>query len=179
MTVLARTILFLSAYTPAFVLLALRAWGSNAVLATGFAVLAAVSTVGLAVLVTVLRRASVREVTVEAAEGRSEGVAAFLVGYVLPFVVTDYRDTFTVAALVLFFAMVGVVYVRMHLVHLNPVLAMAGYAVWRAQVAGLHGGEPDVVVIIVDDPDLRVGATLWLHATDSAVQLASRGPARG
>ncbi len=174
MTVFARSILFLSAYLPAFVLLGVRAAASNGWLAFAFAVLCVLAIVGLAVLYAALRRVKQRHVTVRSAEGRSQEVAEFLFAYVLPFVISDYRDSFTVAALALFFLLLWIVYVRGHLVHLNPVLLALGWAVWYAEVVGDQQQEPEQVVLITDVTDLREGASLWIYPTDSAIQFATK-----
>ena len=167
MTALARSIVFFSAWIPAFALLSLRAVGTSVPIAVAFAAIAVVGCVALLILLAptklVLRRA----------DNQSEQVTSFLLAYLLPFVIPDYSDSFTVAALGVFFVLLWILYVRGHLV-LNPVLLLLGWAVWRAEIGPEDSSDTESVVLIVNSADLRVGEELWVYQVNSPVRIAKR-----
>jgi len=100
------------------------------------------------------------------------------VDYLLPFVIPDYGDSFTVIALGVFFVLLWILYVRGYLV-LNPVLLLAGWGIWRAEIGpkGTTKGEP--VVLIANTTDLRDGETVWVYQVNSTVRLATRKKEHG
>jgi hypothetical protein len=173
MTALARSILFFSAWVPAFALLALRAVGTSLSVAIAFAVIALVSLVALVILLAVFRRVEPTELVVARADSQSEQVASFLLAYLLPFVIPDYSDSFTVAALVVFFVLLWILYVRGHLV-LNPVLLLLGWGVWRADIGVADAEEIESVVLIVNSTDLQPGDKLDVYQVDSPIRVAKR-----
>jgi hypothetical protein len=178
MTVIARTILFFSAWVPAFVLLALRVRATNEALALAFGILSIAALGGLWVLFAAFRRVKPKPMTVSHPENQAEQVVSFLVAYLLPFVIPDYSDSFTVIALGSFFMLLWILYVRGQLA-LNPVLLLFGWGMWRADIAPKGSTERESVVLIVDDTDLRDGETLWIYQVDSPIRLGRRGTLDG
>ena len=174
MTVIARSIIFFSAWIPAFGLLSLRAVATSVTVAIAFAGIAIVSFIALVILLAAFRRVSPTNLVLRGGESQSEQVTSFLLAYLLPFVIPDYSDSFTVTALGVFFVLLWVLYVRGHLV-LNPVLLLLGWAIWRADIGPEDSSnETESVVLIVDSADLRVGDRLWVYQVDSPIRIAKR-----
>jgi hypothetical protein len=184
LTALARTILFLSAYSPAFLLLAWRAIPTNPALSVGLATFSGLIVLLTWRLVRELRHGTPLRAVVVQAESRSQDVAGFLLAYVLPFIVVDYRDISTVAVLAVVFVLLGIVTVRGHLSHLNPLLLLAGLNVWSLRInyretsmpaadAKLDAVAPSVTVIS-DDLDLSKGSVLWISKADGPIWFAAK-----
>lgn len=185
MTTFARTILFLSAYTPAFLLLAWRAIPTNPALSVGLATFSVLIVLFTWRLITELRRGAPLRTVVVRAESRSGEIAGFLLGYVLPFIVADYTDTSNVAMLAAVFIVLGIVTVRGHLSHLNPILLLGGLNVWNLRIryrdasegsdAEPNDGDARSVTVISDDLDITEGSVLWISKADGPVCFAAKG----
>lgn len=186
MTALARTILFLSAYTPAFLLLAWRAIPTNSALSVGLVTVSMLFVLLTRRLVRDLRSGAPLRAVVAEAESRSGDIAGFLLGYVLPFIVADYEDTSNVAMLAAVFILLGVVTVRGHLSHFNPILLLGGMNVWNLRIhyrdetskpsdAQSIDRDARSVTVISDDLDVTQGSVLWISKADGPVWFAAKG----
>lgn len=186
MTALARTTLFLSAYTPAFLLLAWRAIPTNPALSIGLVTFSVLIVLLTWRLIHELRRGAPLRVVVARAESRSGDIAGYLLGYVLPFIVADYDDTSNVAMLAAVFVLLGIVTVRGHLSHLNPILLLGGLNVWNLRIhyrdgsrqsaaAELDDREARSVTVVSDDLDVAEGSVLWISKADGPVWFAAKG----
>lgn len=184
MTVFARAILFLSAFTPAFLLLAWRALPTNPALSAGLLTGAGLVLVLTFRLIIELRRGTPLRAEVTLAESRSGDIAGSLLAYVLPFTVADYSDTSSVVTLAAVFVLLGVVSVRGHLTHLNPILLVFGMNVWhlrvvyRAEGATGEAASPQhaarSAVVISDDLDVAEGSVLWIMKADGPIWFAAK-----
>mgnify|MGYP000515865420 CR=1 FL=1 len=186
MTAFARTILFLSAYAPAFLLLAWRANSTNPVLSVGLATFSVLIVLLTWRLIRELRRGAPLRAVVTKAESRSGDIAGFLLGYVLPFIVADYDDTSNVAMLAAVFVLLGIVTVRGHLSHLNPILLLGGLNVWNLRIhyrdatrqstaADLDDRDARSVTVVSNDLDVVEGSVLWISKADGPVWFAAKG----
>jgi hypothetical protein len=128
-----RTLLFLSSYSPVFLILALKSYGvSCAVFRLSLALLV-LALVGTLLFIAIARRHTPYQVTVVNTEVRDADLAGYLVAYLLPFigaVAPTWRD---VAALALFFIFVGIVYVNSRMIYVNPLLALLGYHLYAVR----------------------------------------------
>jgi hypothetical protein len=70
--------------------------------------------------------------TVWTAEPQREAYTTYLLGYLLPVILVDLNDSSAVIAVIVFVALLGLVYVRSNLVYLNPLLALAGFRLFTA-----------------------------------------------
>lgn len=129
LTWLARTLLFLASYAPLFGLLSVLHWNTAA--GWLFALIAGIGVVGGAWVLHIVQRGQEQLATVLDATSNYEALAGYLLGWLMPFIVLQPNDISSVASLGLFFVLLGLVYVRGNLVHLNPFLALLGYHVWE------------------------------------------------
>lgn len=134
MTVVGRSILFISSYAPLLFLFSLlesfgAGWPSRLCLLVG-----AVSIVALAVLLLLLRTTSSPESdNFEGARSRDADVMAYVVSYVVPFAAaTDDTDWPTRIALAVFAGLVAVLYIRSSVYYVHPLLLLFGIHVYQA-----------------------------------------------
>lgn len=130
-----RVLLFLSSYTPLWIILAFRFWWSWSALAC--IVLAIVGLAGLLGWMLYCRRQSPGEYIVQSVEDAGAEAAGYLASYLLPFfnvVVPGWRD---IVAYVGFFLTAGAIYVRSNILRINPTLYLMGY--WVLQVEDVSG----------------------------------------
>jgi hypothetical protein len=120
-------LLFLSAYSPVFLILALRAYGRVCPIVIMALCLLFVAALGVLAFLFVLGRTEPQQMRLVTVEQRDGDLAGFLVAYLLPFVgvlAGDWRDVLAVA---LFIAFIGIVYVNSRMIYINPLLAVFGY----------------------------------------------------
>jgi len=135
-------LLFLSSYSPVFALLALRAWGRVCPIVILSLLLLAAAAAGIAIFLSSARRTSPHQIRVLSVEQRDSDLAAYLVGYLLPFVAVLAADWRDVAALALFFVFVGIVYANSRMIFVNPLLALFGYHLVLVRATTLPEGDP-------------------------------------
>lgn len=120
-------LLFLSAYSPVFLILALRAYDRACPIVIMAVCLILAATLGVMAFFLVLGRTEPQQMRLVTVEQRDGDLAGFLVAYLLPFVgvlASDWRDVLAVA---LFIGLIGIVYVNSRMIYVNPLLAMFGY----------------------------------------------------
>lgn len=132
---LVRPALFLSAYTPLLVLLAvLRSFGSDwsSYVCGGLAGLGLLGT--WAYWRTALASQSDWLVATRN-RGKDGDVLNFFITYVVPFAAAPLTDTRARVGLVLFVAFVGALYLRAGLYHVHPLLLLVGYHLYEVELA--------------------------------------------
>lgn len=135
--------LFLSSYSPAFLILAVRSLHhSTALFATSLGV-AIVSAAAFLLFVRLAREGGPFRARVEDVEPRDGDLAAYVATYLLPFVVVFGVTIQDVIALALFLFFIGVLWINSRMIYLNPLLALAGYHVYvvRLRPIGAAGAE--------------------------------------
>lgn len=133
----ARTLLFLASYALLFALLSALHW--NTVAGWLFLATTLVGLAGGAGVLSIVGRGGRQLAVVIEARANNGALAGYLVGWLMPFIVLQPDDTSSVVSLGFFFILLGVVYVRGNLLHLNPFLALLGYHVWDVTaVVGTH-----------------------------------------
>lgn len=133
MTVLVRFLLFLSSLSPVSAILGLRLLSDHTDCALVLLVLA-VATAGLGVLMAgIVGREGKVIVTVAQRSARDEVPAAYLAGYLLPFLVANPSDSSTVTGLIAFLIVLAWLYIAGGLVYLNPTLTLLGFHLFEVQ----------------------------------------------
>lgn len=162
----ARTLLFLASYAPLFGLLAVLYWGTPA--GWAFAALTVIGVAGGAWVLHIVQRGQRQLAKVLDARSNYEALAGYLVGWLMPFIVLRPDDTSSVASLGLFFVLLGVVYVRGNLLHLNPFLALLGYHVW--EVTAVVGRDRQRFTLLTRDSRLGRGDKVRFSVTTSSIR---------
>lgn len=127
-------LLFLSSYSPAFLILAIRSFDRSWTLFVASAVLFVISVVGFIVFLVVAKGRNPINVEVESVEPRQTELAAYVVTYILPFLTVTGATWQDVLALGLFLIFIGLLWVRSAALYLNPLLVFAGYSLSVAVV---------------------------------------------
>jgi hypothetical protein len=134
-TVLVAALLFLSSYSPllgVFALLDTFGPGAPSIVCAVLAVLGA----ALApVLFFVDRATTPHTLEVARATPRDSDVLAYIASYLVPFATVDAHSGRQQAAVAIFMVLVAVLYVRMQLFYINPVLALLGYRIYQVDTA--------------------------------------------
>lgn len=166
-------LLFLSAYSPVFALLALRAYDRDCAIVIMSLILLAAASIGVAALFFVISRTEPQQMRVVTVEQRDGDLAGFLVGYLLPFVgvvAGDWRDVVAVALVIAF---IGVVYVNSRMIYVNPLLALFGYHLMLIRATTDPNGRPAESLA----PQFLVTRRRWLRPDETFTARSVTGEA--
>jgi uncharacterized membrane protein len=165
----AQLLLFLSSFAPLFGVFALldsfgRGWPSILCLALSIA--------GVVILPIVLpivaRRVKDIPLHVDTVQVRDGDALAYIATYLVPFAAFALSTTRERVALLIFFVMIALIYIRSALFYVNPLLALAGYRLY--QISSPKGAS---VVLITprrfigsatDVPARRLSDYVWWEA---------------
>ena len=134
-----RFLLFVSSYFPAFLILfilLLRTfpWLAWAALGVGLAGLAS-----LGVVLWYLSRQVPRELAVKACRRQDTEAMTYIVSYVVPFLSGLLEGRDSAIAFTVFFLVLGVLYANSNLIHINPMLNLAGYQIYQVELETVEG----------------------------------------
>jgi hypothetical protein len=156
--------LFLSSYSPALVILAVRSFNHSWLLFWASAGVAAASGLGFLTFLKVARNGGPFEATVDAVEPHDADLAAYVATYLLPFIVVFGASLQDVIALSLFLVFIGVLWVNSSLLYLNPLLSLAGYHVYVARITPKGVGQADSLprsFLVSRQSDLQSGDPVY------------------
>lgn len=125
--VLTKPLMFVSAYAPLFVLLALRFDGAT--LRWVCAALAVLGLVAALLIFRLQRGAAPGAYAVREARPAGTEASAFLAGYLLPFLTVSQPGGWDLAAYALFIVVAGIVHVRTGIIQVNPTLFCLGWTI--------------------------------------------------
>jgi len=128
-----RLILFLSSYAPLFLIITMRGWRDNRLLAVVLAVTAVLSVVVLFVFLRTAQKLSADKVSVSSVISRDGDAMSYIVTYLLPFLAVKLNDPTDVVSLGIVLFVIGLLYVNSNMIHTNPVLNIVGYHIFEIQ----------------------------------------------
>jgi hypothetical protein len=138
LTLFARILLFISAFTPLFVIWALRVWPSPG--AVIFVLLGVIGAIGAGAVIFVTHSDEGQPTQIDSVEERQSDVAAYLVTYLIPFVTAPVQTVQDWLAVTVFVSLLLVLYVTSDLISINPLLALAGLTLYRVKLRDLGAG---------------------------------------
>ena len=153
-----KIIMFLSSYSPVFILLSFRTpqwWAKTLLLG-----LTAVSLVGLWLILTWTKRKPVTTSHVISRRDAGAEASGFLAAYLLPILVFDTTDWYFFWACFVFLSIALIVTVRSSLIQVNPVLFILGWRILAVEVAARQGDKVTVSRYLLTRKDVRVGAEI-------------------
>lgn len=160
--------LFLSSYTPLFILIGLRSINRLDGITVAAGVLTVAGLLGTGLFLITAHRKAVGEYELTEVECRDGDVAAYAATYLLPFLPIFSGSWQDVASLIGFVALLGVVYVRSRLIYVNPFLALIGLRLWRvipktpgSADGDTEGGWPRF--LLTDSEQIHRGQTVRAH----------------
>ncbi len=124
--------LFLSSYSPLFVILAIFYYVDNQTLWTGITLLLA-GAGNVSLLIYLIQVNKLSPTPVDIAEIRKHGatIANYMIGYLIPFMGIVFDGAQEAAAYIISLAVLGTLYVNSNLIYLNPVLSLMGYNLYE------------------------------------------------
>ena len=147
-----RSVLFLSAYTPLILILAILLWTTSPTfwlqvpfLHVGFylslwsvllLVGGAVSLVLLWLFLRSLRRSEAKRIDVEEMKQKDEQIVSYIVTYAIPFLAAPFESKEKAIGLGIFFVVVWLLQVKLNLLYINPVLAFFDYHLYEVTSSG-------------------------------------------
>jgi hypothetical protein len=134
--------LFLSSYSPALLILAVRSYHHSTALFWISLGLAVLSAGAFLLFIFVVRRGGPFRATVEDVEPQDGELAAYVATYLLPFIVVFGATLQDVIALALFLFFIGLLWVKSGMIYLNPLLAAIGYHVYVARITPIGAPRP-------------------------------------
>jgi hypothetical protein len=130
---MAEAVLFLSSFSPLFVVFGLLdSFGAGVPSYACYAV-AACSALFLLVSLRLWGTLNVTRVKVTRARQRDADAIAYVATYIVPFATLGTDSWKSRSALLLFLVLVAVLYVRAHLFYVNPLLSLIGYRLFEAE----------------------------------------------
>lgn len=165
-----RIALFLSSYSPLFVILAYKSRKDDDVW-HALALIAVLSLIALLIVMLAKRDEKGPELKVERSRPKDGDVLAYTATYLVPFLSVDLTQTEGVVILASFLFVLGVVYVNSDMLFVNPALNLFGYhSFW---VTDEHGHE---FSLITRRTELDKGTTIQPAKVGKYVRLEVKKP---
>jgi hypothetical protein len=149
--------LFLSSYSPAFLIIAIRAFQHSCFLFWTSLLLAILSASAFLIFIRVAQSGGPFAGTVEEVEDRDGDLAAYVATYLLPFVMVSDPTTQDVLALAVFLFFIGLLWVNSRMIYLNPLLALFRCRVFLVKVRTQGGGTLPRAFLLSQQTDLNTG----------------------
>ena len=130
----ASSALFLSSYTPLFVIFCIENLGTRNLFALVFAGLAILGLLSILFIAYMSRRdtTSIPDRVVSCRE-RGDELMGYVSAYLIPFLAIDLSNWRQVLALAAFMLLLGYLYVTTSLIYINPLLRLLGYYVYEVE----------------------------------------------
>ncbi len=151
-SILSRLCLFLSAYSPLTLILAVLLIDQNWVIPLSLCVISLASILAMLSILRSLRGSAAFSIQISSIQRRDDEIVGYLMGYVIPFLAVPFSGLERGVGLAMFFVVLGVLHVRLNLIYVNPVLALAGYRLY--EVTSGRGGTHTLIAkqrIVLDD----------------------------
>src|SRR5439155_10567478 len=126
-TIGVRAVLFLSSYSPLFVILVIRDSFENALWCGALIALAVLSIFALLTCLQFFPRQDPHVATAVEVHRRSTEAIGYIVTYLIPFLDVNLDSDSDVIALLVLLGVIGLLYVHSNLIYINPVLNLFGY----------------------------------------------------
>jgi hypothetical protein len=132
----ARLLLFLSSYFPLAVIFFLLLLGKHPLAAIAILFVGTAGLSGMVAYLRVVNHLSGISVKVAELQRRDEEAMSYIVSYIIPFLSIPFSGWQEAAALAVFIAVLGVLYINSNMIHINPMLNLAGYHLYEVRLAG-------------------------------------------
>jgi hypothetical protein len=149
--------LFLSSYSPAFLILAVRSFGRSWPLFWTSIGIVLVSAGAFLLFIYVARRGGPFEAVVDDVEPRDADLTAYVATYLLPFVFVFGATLQDAIALGLFLFFIGLLWINSRMVYLNPLLSLVRYHVYVVRIRPIGGDTLPRTFLLSHRPSLHVG----------------------
>jgi len=131
-----RVVLFLSSYTPLFLIMAVKYGTNHSYFALSMVLLSVVSVLIRLLYLKTAARMSVDRVVVEKISGKDTEAMSYIVTYLIPFLDIKIDEPSNFISLLILFMVVAVVYVHSNLIYINPTLNILKYHLFEIEIEG-------------------------------------------
>lgn len=169
-SVLAGIVLFGSSFAPLFGLFGLLdsfGTGAPSLICYGIALAGAL---GLYVFMRSVRNMASITTSVASVTARDQDIIGYVVTYLLPFVALATATWRERAALIIFIVLVAVLYLQAGLLYVNPLLALARYRLFEADLGTGHS-----VIIITRRRYIAPGTSVELRTVSESLYVEAEG----
>lgn len=132
-----KSLLFLSAYAPLGIILALVVWSESHLYSIVLAAAAIISALLLMWFLNGLKRSSSDPVPIEQLQRRDEQILSYIVTYAIPFLAVPFESKGMAFGLFAFFVLIWFLQVRLNLLYINPVLSLFKYHLYEVTTSGV------------------------------------------
>jgi len=135
-----RLLLFLSSYFPLAMIFFFLLVSKHQGLAISILSVGVIGLVGLALYLRAANQLGPMHIKVAALQRRDAEAMAYIVSYVIPFLAIPLGGWEQGVALSIFLAVLGILYVNSNMIHINPMLNLAGYHLYEITLddGGIH-----------------------------------------
>lgn len=166
-----KIVLFISSYSPLFLILAIRFDQPSLQIAMGAVALAGVILLGALLLLAM--RGEPREHVVSQVEDRGGEVAAYIATYLLPLIVLTVPTVPDLVGYGLFLVVSAVIFVQSRMIYINPLVYLTGRRILAVTT------EADETIFIINRKSIRLGEHIWAHDVIIPLAVRARPVVRG
>lgn len=127
----ARVLLFLSSYFPLAAIFFILFIGKQRWVAISTLSIGLLGLVGMAWYLRRVQRIGPIQVKIKDIQRRDAEAMSYIVSYLIPFLAVPFNGWEQGFALAIFFLVLGVLYVNSNMIHINPMLNLAGYHLYE------------------------------------------------
>ena len=132
-TYFVRLILFLSSYSPLFVILGVRHYAVHRIPALLLFALAAASVLTLAVYLNLASQLSSYSLDIKTVRSRDGDAMSYVVTYIIPFLDIHLNEVPDIISVIILLAVLALVYTNSNLIYMNPILNLAGHHIFDVE----------------------------------------------
>jgi len=178
---LTRITFFLSSYAPLWLIVAVkisfnepRQISEQWWLGLVFVFIAVASVLRLFDYLSRVRGKAPELVKLVAVRPRDNEAASYLLFYLFPFLNVDFGNPLDLATFCFLFLVLGAIYVRSHLIYINPLLSLFGYHFYEVEVADQGSEKRKVSGLITKESYLRAGDQISGQVKNNFAYLLAR-----
>lgn len=137
---LTRLLLFLSSYFPLSLIFFVTLVHDHWRIAIAILVIGSLGLLWMLIYLQAAQRLGAIPITIVAFQRRDAEAMAYIVTYIIPFLVIPFHGWKEGIALAIFFVVLGILYVNSNMIHINPMLNLFGYHLYEitADDGGVH-----------------------------------------
>jgi hypothetical protein len=158
--------LFVSSYFAAFLIIFILYLRRNPVLAWAALAFGLFGCLALLVVLWYLKSLIPQPLKVESCLRQDTEAMTYVVSYVVPFLSGITEGAEPALAFGVFFVVIGILYVNSNMIHINPMLNLMGYRIYRLEVQGRPPAS------LVTRQRVRPGATVTAVEVDEEIFVA-------
>lgn len=130
-SIIARLLLFLSSYFPLALIFFLILIENERWIAVGILTIGVIGLIGMSVYLKMAYSLGPMQIKVATIQRRDGEAMSYIVTYVIPFLSIPFGGWKQGVALSIFFIVLGILYVNSNMIHINPMLNLAGFHIYE------------------------------------------------